>query len=766
MIGSTILHYKILEKLGEGGMGVVYLAEDTKLGRKVALKFLPQHISVDSEAKARFEIEARAAAALNHPNIATIHNIEETDNEMFIVMEYIKGKELKDIIVETRDRVSLQINEVIKIATQIADGLEAAHKEGITHRDIKTGNIMITESGIVKVMDFGLAKVKGGSKVTQMGSTVGTIDYMSPEQTRGDEVDSRADIWSLGVVIYEMLTGKMPFRGDYNQAIIYSILNEEPLPAERETDERLGHIISKALKKNPEERYQTAGEMAEELWTISQDGEVKREKTKGSKLPWIAAGAAVIVIAIALYLFMYSSKSAKTTETIKTIAVLPFANISSDPNQEYISDGLSEELISVLEKNPKLRVTARTSSFYFKGKNVDLKTIASKLDVKNILEGSVQKAGDNLRISADLINVETDATLWSNTYNGTMNNIFALQDSISGNVAEALNVALLGKEAVNPEQKTDPEAYNNYLLGNHFYDLQGKENWEKAVSYYEKALSIDSTYAPAWVGLSAVHSQQADIGYVPVDEGYTEARNEAEKALELNSNSADAYARIGWIKIAYDWDWKGADEAYKKGLELEPGNANVINGGARLAEVLGRLDEAIKLERRAIKINPVSYGAYGNLGFYAWYAGLLVESIAASRKALEINPQYPEMHLIIGRVYLEEGKPDSALMEIKKETEPGWKTDGLALVYYAMGKKKEAEDKLAELIKGYSDASAFQIAEIYAYRGEKDKAFEWLDRAYKQRDGGCSQIVGDPLLRNIVKDPRYAAFMKKMKLPL
>ena len=766
MIGSTILHYKILEKLGEGGMGVVYLAEDTKLGRKVALKFLPQHISVDSEAKARFEIEARAAAALNHPNIATIHNIEETDNEMFIVMEYIKGKELKDIIVETRDRVSLQINEVIKIATQIADGLEAAHKEGITHRDIKTGNIMITESGIVKVMDFGLAKVKGGSKVTQMGSTVGTIDYMSPEQTRGDEVDSRADIWSLGVVIYEMLTGKMPFRGDYNQAIIYSILNEEPLPAERETDERLGHIISKALKKNPEERYQTAGEMAEELRTISQGGEVKRTRPKGSKLPWIMAGAAVIVIVIALYLFMYSSKGAKTTETIKTIAVLPFANISSDPNQEYISDGLSEELISVLEKNPKLRVTARTSSFYFKGKNVDLKTIASKLDVKNILEGSVQKAGDNLRISADLINVETDATLWSNTYNGTMNNIFALQDSISGNVAEALNVALLGKEAVNPEQKTDPEAYNNYLLGNHFYDLQGKENWEKAVSYYEKALSIDSTYAPAWVGLSAVHSQQADIGYVPVDEGYTEARNEAEKALELNSNSADAYARIGWIKIAYDWDWKGADEAYKKGLELEPGNANVINGGARLAEVLGRLDEAIKLERRAIKINPVSYGAYGNLGFYAWYAGLLVESIAASRKALEINPQYPEMHLIIGRVYLEEGKPDSALMEIKKETEPGWKTDGLALVYYAMGKKKEAEDKLAELIKGYSDASAFQIAEIYAYRGEKDKAFEWLDRAYKQRDGGCSQIVGDPLLRNIVKDPRYAAFMKKMKLPL
>jgi serine/threonine protein kinase/Tfp pilus assembly protein PilF len=773
MIGSTILHYKILERLGQGGMGVVYLAEDLKLERKVAIKFLPKQISENTEERQRFKIEAKAAAKLNHPNIATIHSIEEADNELFIVMEYIKGKELKEIV-ETYlpagrqgRNASLQKDEVIKIATQIADGLEAAHKEGIIHRDIKSSNIMITDSGVVKVMDFGLAKVRGTSKLTKMGSTVGTIAYMSPEQSAGDEVDNRTDIWSFGVVLYEMLTGKLPFRGDYDQAIIYSILNEEPKPAE-DIDKELQHIIDKSLKKNREDRYQVAAEIAEDLRKISHGGEEKRTKVNQSKLPWIVAGAAVIVIAIALYLFMPSSKSIKETqtETIKTIAILPFTNLSSDPNQGYFADGLSEELINVLSRNPKLRVTAKTSSFSFEGTKTDIKTIAAKLNVKNILEGSVQKAGNNLRISADLVNVETDATLWSNTYDGTLNNIFALQDSISGNVAEALNVALLKKEAAMPEQKMNPEAYNDFLLGNHFYNLHSKENWEKAESYYEKALSIDSTYAQAWVGLSTVHSRQAHQGYVPLDEGYSEARKEVEKGLELNANLADAYAQIGWIRTEYDWDWTGADEAYKKGLELEPGNTNVINGAAHLAATLGRFNEAIKLERRVIKIDPVNLGGYLNLGLYNRYAGSYDASINNFSKYLELNPQYPVGHTFLGLDYIEKDRPDSALVEIQKETDAFWKNYGLAIVYHALGKKKEADDKLTDLIKSDANDAAYQIVEIYAYRGENDKAFEWLERAYNQRDGGCSEIKGDPLMRNIVKDPRYAAFMKKMKLPL
>jgi len=587
---------------------------------------------------------------------------------------------------------------------------------------------------------------------------------MSPEQAKGEEVDQRTDIWSFGIVLYEMLTGGQPFKGAYDQAIIYSILNEEP-ESIKGINEGLKQIIIKTLAKNPDERYQSASEISEKLRIINK-GENGNAVKKKVKHPLIISGTVVVFIIIAVILLLPSLKVVKDSNTIKTIAVLPFVNMSSDANQEYFSEGLSEELINTLSKNPKLQVTARTSSFYFKGKQVSIKTIAQMLNVKNILEGSVQKAGNNLRISADLVNVETDATLWSNTYNGTMNNIFALQDSISGNVAEALKVTMLGKDAAKPKQKTDPEAYNDYLIGNHFYDLHGKEDWERAESYYEKAISIDSGYAPAWVGLSRVHISQAHQGDVFVDEGNTKARKEAEKALELNPNLADAYAQIGMIKNLYEWDWTGADESFKKGLELEPENVDVINGAAILAATLGRFDDAIKLERRIIDIDPIHLSGYLDLGLYTWYSGLPDESIAVLRKCLELNPQYPEAHLFIGNDYIEKGRPDSALLEIQKETGPFWKNYGLAIVYYALGRNKEADDKLTDLIKSDANDAAYQIAEIYAYRNEKNKAFEWLERAYNQKDGGCTTIKGDPLMHNLVKDPRYTAFLKKMKLPL
>jgi TolB-like protein/Tfp pilus assembly protein PilF len=561
-----------------------------------------------------------------------------------------------------------------------------------------------------------------------------------------------------------MLTGKRPFAAEYEQAVIYSILNKDP-EAIPDIDKRVQHIISKALAKNPDDRYQNAGEIVEELNKIKDDKSTKQVEKK-SKLPWIVTSAAAIIIAIGIYLYVPTSKSVIETETIKTIAVLPFTDMSPDKDQEYFSDGISEELINTLSKNPKLRVTARTSSFYFKGTKTDIKTVAQRLKVKHILEGSVRKSGNNLRISADLVNAENEATLWSNTYDGTMNNIFALQDSISGNVAEALKAALLGKEAPKPEQKTNSEAYNNYLLGNHFFKLHGKDNVKRAEGYFEKALSFDSTYAPAWVGLSAVHSRLAETGYIPIDSGHLKAVKEAEKALVLNPNLADAYAQIGLIKRNYEFDWEGAGDAYKKGLELEPDNVNVVDGSAGLAYTLGRLNEAIKLERRVIEIDPVKADGYNWLGTYTLYAGLLDESISYFRKCLELNPQYPSAHSSLARNYLEKGRPDLALIEIEKESEPFWKSFGLEIIYYKMGRMNEADKKLEELIRNNENDAAYQIAEIYAFRNEKDKAFEWLERAYKQRDGGLTNITGDPLLREIVKDPRYAAFMKKMKLPI
>ncbi len=762
MLGQTILHYKIIEKLGQGGMGVVYLAEDMKLERKVAIKFLPPHISGNPEERQRFIIEAKAAASLNHKNIATVHSIEEADNKLFIVMEYIKGVELSAKI---KSGV-IPFDEAVKIAIQIAEGLEAAHKEGIIHRDIKSSNIMINESGIIKINDFGLAKVKGGLNITQAGTKFGTITYMSPEQAKGEEVDRRTDLWSFGVVLYEMFEGKMPFRGEYDQAIIYSILNEEPKFG-NEIDEGLKNIISKSLAKKPVERYQAAEEIVQDLRTISEEGEVKRTWTKQPKLPWIIAGTAVILIAIALYFFMPAPiRENETTAEIKTIAILPFDDLSPNKDQEYFSDGLSEEFINVLSRNPKLRVTAKTSSFSFRGKGLDIKTIAAKLNVKNILEGSVRKAGNSLRISADLVNVETDATLWSNTYDGKLKNIFDLQDSISGSVAEALNVVLLGKEAAQPEQKTNSEAYNKYLLGKHFANLRSKENLEKAAAYYEQALLIDSGYAPAWVGLARVHSNQADVGYLPVDEGYRQAEQEAAKALELNPDLAEANSQMGWIKAKYDWDWAAAEKYIKRAMELDPGNAAVINQAAFLAGAVGRFNDAIALLHRSIEIDPVRIGGYFNLSFYYYHAGLPVESLDASRKCLELNPQYPVIHTLRGLIYLERRKLDSALVEMNLETEPLFQMFGLILVYDALGRKKEADDKLEQLIKEKQNDAEFQIAEIYAYRGKKGKAFEWLERAYKQKDSGLTEIKGDPLLHNIEDDPRYAIFMKKMKLPL
>ena len=761
MIGKTISHYKIIEKLGGGGMGVVYKAQDTKLDRTVALKFLPPHMLLDEEAEKRFIAEAKAASSLDHANICTIHEIGKTDDDqLYIVMSCYEGETLKQKL----EKGLLKSEEAIEITIQIAEGLEKAHKKGIVHRDIKPANIFITTDGIVKILDFGLAKSSAQTQLTKMGSTVGTVAYMSPEQTNGANVDHRTDIWSIGVVLYEILTGKLPFNGDYEQAIIYSILNEEPEPKSG-IDERLQHIISKALAKNPDDRYQSAGEIVSELNRIK-DNQSTRTVVKKPMLLWIISAVAAVIIAVTIYLFIPSSKSVKETETIKTIAVLPFVNMSSDPNQEYFSDGISEELINTLSRNPKLRVTARTSSFYFKGTKTNIKTIAQTLGVEHILEGSVRKSGNNLRITADLVNAETDATLWSNSYDGTMNNIFALQDSISGTVARELNAALLGKGAAKPEQKTDPEAYNLYLLGNHFYAIFNKDNFKKAIEYYEQALSIDSDYLPAWAALLNARLKQHFMGLVPLYQNFMEIREEVGKMLVLYPDFADAYVMMGWIKFKYDLDWEGAEKYIKKALELDPENSYALNEAAQLSLTLGKIDEAIDLQKRYIEIDPLNAGSYMGLSWFEWYLGFPEKAITPVRKCLEINSQYASAHQQIGLYYLAIGLPDSALTEMTKETDPMWQLYGLAIAYYAFGRRKEADDKLNEYIKKYQKGWAFQIAEIYAYRNEKDKAFEWLERAYHQRDSGLTLIKGNPLLRNIVKDPRYAAFMKKMKLPL
>ena len=789
---------------------MVYEAEDLNLKRHVALKFLPDDLIATPEALERFRREAQSASALNHPNICTIHEIGEHEGRPFIAMEMMKGKTLKHAI----SGKALEIDQVLDLGSQIADALDAAHAEHIIHRDIKPANIFVTERGQAKLLDFGLAKQMSRAdadadlptrsaveQLTQTGTAMGTVAYMSPEQARGKELDARTDLFSFGVVMYEMVTGALPFTGQNTGEVLEAIFMKQPMAIARlskDAPQELERIIYKALEKDRNLRYSSATEMRTDLQRLKRDtsvGSVVRASSRkmetadaatdrgrnprDTRKSWIlASGVIGLLLLVGIYWLMRGTKSpVPATITVKqaaqiksqtpSIAVLPFVDMSPGKDQEYFSDGLAEELLNDLAHIQGLRVIGRTSSFAFKGKSEDLRVIGQKLDVANILEGSVRKEGNKVRITAQLVNASDGSHLWSEIYDRQLDDIFKVQEDIANAVAGALKVTLL--QVQKPESKAkeaSAEAFNAYLQGRYFYDRRSKEDLEKAIGYYEQALRIDPNYARAWAGLSAVHSRQGDWGYVPLDEGYAKGRKEAEKALELDPNLAEAYAQVGQIKIVYDWDWIGADVAYKRALELEPANADAVWGASLLAATLGRFDEAISAVRRAIELDPLRTAAHYYLGLHSYYAGQLKEAEQAYQKVLELNPQYPAAHQTLGLIYLLQSKPQQALAEIQKDPEETWRLQGQALAYHAAGKKKEADAALAEYIEKYQNEWAFQTAEIYGYRGETDKAFEWLDRAYKQRDSGLAQIKGNPLLRNIEKDPRYIAFLQKMKLPI
>ena len=620
MVGKTILHCKILEKIGEGGMGVVYKAEDTKLERTVAIKLLPRQIAVNSEEHERFKIEAKAAASLNHTNIATIYAIEEVDGDTFIVMEYIKGKELKEL---TTADGELSIKDVTDYATQIAEGLKAAHKKGVTHRDIKSSNIMITDEDQVKIMDFGLAKVRGGTQVTKAGTTLGTAAYMSPEQARGEEADHRSDIWSFGVVLYEMLTGKLPFGGDYEQAVMYAIMNEEPeVPSEIPAN--LKSILGKALKKDAAKRYQHVDELLSDL-QLAEKGEVSVRVETGSKAPQprklIYLYASIAFAAVALTAVAFFGPFRPDSQTIDSIAVLPLENLSGDATQDYFADGMTEALIMNLSKIRNLKVISRTSVMQYKQTKKTLPEIADELGVKAVIEGSVIREGDQVRITAQLIEAETEKHLWADSYDRNLTNILSLQSEIALAIAGQIKVVLspAEKKRLTAAQAVDPKAHENYLKGLQHLHKDTEVDLLQSIDYFSRAIELAPTYAIAHAELANAYQRLSSDTYKARDEAYPRALAAVKRALELEPELNEAHLALARIKFILEWDWDGAEKAFLKVLEQNPNSAKGHERYAIFLVLMGRFEESTREILMARELDPLSAWTNNNVGWVYYF---------------------------------------------------------------------------------------------------------------------------------------------------
>ena len=752
--------YEIVSAIGAGGMGEVYRARDTRLKRDVAIKVLPDEVASSPERLARFEKEATTVAGLNHPNIVTLHSIEEVGGTRFLTMELVDGRDLSTLVTPG----GLPLAQLLDLAIPLADALVAAHERGVVHRDLKPANVMVTREGRVKVLDFGLARLspphgdrEGGGEATMTappsrdGAVVGTVPYMAPEQMRGEAVDGRTDLFAFGILVYELASGRRPFAGPTQADVTSAILRDPPAPlagTRADLPADLERILGRCLEKHPRERFQTALDVANELRGLKRS--LERTGTPMAK---------------------------PTSDRVASIAVLPFANRSPDPDDEYFSDGLADELLGTLAKIQGLRVTARTSSFQFRGKDVAAAEIGRALNVATLLDGSVRKAGHRVRISVQLVNVADSTYLWSETYDRTLEDVFAVQDDIARSVVKELRTTLLGEEAdskasgeVKAEvaravqgRSTDPEARRLDLLGNRIYGRSGEDN-ARAIEYYEQAIALDPAFALAWTHLGRAHLVSADRVWAPRAETLTRARQAIERALSLEPDLAEGHADLSWFQSTYELDHRGAAASIRRALELAPGSELVLRRAGDLASTFGRLDEAIDFFRRALEQDPLSVSAHINLGLAFDAAGHFGEAAETLRRALEIDPERSGAHGFLAIALLGMGRLDEAFAEAEAESEEIWRLQARAMVEHARGRPEESDATLARLVERHAEEWAFQIAEVHGLRGEADATFTWLERAYAQGDGGLTQTRYSRHLRVVHDDPRWKPFLAKVGL--
>ena len=836
VISLTNSHYRILEKLGEGGMGEVYLAEDTRLGRRVALKILPQAFAEDEVRMHRFEQEARSASNLNHPNIITIYDIGHANSLHYIASEFIDGTTLRDYTAETE----IKALEALEIAIQVASALDAAHQAGVVHRDIKPENIMLRPDRIVKVLDFGLAKLVEGDPdstdvdaetkpmgVTQPGAVIGTYVYMSPEQARGLPVDARADIWSMGCVLFEMMAGRPPFSGLTRSDMIAAILEREPPPLARYSDDvpsELQRIVTKALAKNRDERYQTVKDLLIDLRQLRQELEFEarlsrsmqsspddetqaggnqparalskdrdthvvsaRSTRPSTPVPTVSSAEYIVtgikqnkrtvLMAVAAGVFLSLAVVAgilyfnrKPQRTINSVAVLPFVNTSNDPESEYLSDGITESLINSLSQLPELRVMSRSSVFRYKGMQVEPHNVGRELGVEAVLVGRVVQRGDALSISVELVDARDNTHLWGKQYNRKLTEILALQDEMAKDLSQSLRLRLSGEEQQRLVKRyTDNvEAYQLYLKGRYYWNKRTPDGFKKGLEMFQQAIDTDPGYALAYAGLADSYAMLGDYSVLAPRETFPRAEAAATTALKLDDNLAEGHTSLAFVKMAYEWDWAAADREFRRALELNPNYATAHQWYASYLVMMGRFDESTREIKRAQELDPLSRIINANLGLHYYYARKYDESIEQLKKTISIDEGFSIPHQYLGRTYIQKGMYKEAIAELERARELSDNAPevvaSLGHAYAVAGRTNDARRVLTDLddLARQRYVLPYFRAAVYTGLGDKDEAFAWLERAFDERHPGLVLVNVDPRFDILRSDPRFADLVRRL----
>jgi serine/threonine-protein kinase len=767
-------------------MGEVYKAKDMRLDRDVAIKVLPEHLAANDHALSRFDREAKALAALSHPRILSIYDFGSEEGISFAVMELLKGETLRECLLRSK----LYWKEVLKISIEVAEGLAAAHSQGITHRDLKPENIFLTSEGGTKILDFGLARrekvstveeitlASTESNLTQFGTVMGTVPYMSPEQVRGLKLDGRSDIFSLGAVMYEMVTGSRAFRGTSPADVMAAILKDDPpstsIAAADKVPPPLQTVIFQCLKKNPEERFQTAQDLASTLKAIG-SGRVDSIMISPSETKTAPIGVRIIAVILILLLAGAASWLFLRNKPIHSLAVLPFLNTMPDPNTEYLSDGVTESIINHLSLVPELKVMARSTVFTYKGREVDARKAGRELNVEAVVTGRISSQGNTIVINVDLVRVSDGSQLWGDQFNQTEKNILAVQHEISEKVSDALKLRLTGEQRalVTKSYTADGEAYQSYLKGRYYWYKDTAEDYDKSIQYYEAAIQKDSRYALAYSGLADTYHSMTTSGLLQPEEGFTKVRDVAQKALDLDESLAEAHVALATVRFGYDWNWPAAEEEIKRAIELNPNSVEVHRFYARFLRAFGRFEEAISEITKAQDLDPLSPEIVNTSGITYYWARKFDEAIAKYHRSLELDPNNAVTHNYLADAFARKGMFSESIAEEQKSLTLNGAEDEAKVLgeeFKSKGYLEATKLKLQRTIDYLKEdakeqyVSPMNFAFVYAGLGDANNAIPWLEKSYREHAIWMVFLKTDPQFDKIRSDPRFQDLLKRIGL--